>query len=305
MSSSLRGRLLLWHLIFAIGLVLGSEKNAPAFVSSTNQAGDVALRWRKTNCVFVRPNAHGSRYLSPVSVMAAYQAALKNWIDATGHCSYINFDVLEESDEAKPGFNKDNPYLNENVIAIYSEIWPYDVKDAPAITTVFFNEADGQILDADVEFNEVDFNFTTTDEEGKYDLENTLTHELGHLLGLDHPCDDGKRQPVPLDHTGKRIPLCSPPSSLPDWIKEATMYNFTDPTDRIKRYPHDDEILGICTLYPKPMDPGECKTPDFSRVSPSCAIEQRDPLAMSWMSIWPLLLLLWGIRYFRSRFHGH
>ena len=56
----------------------------------------------------------------------------------------------------------------------------------------------GRILDADVEMNNFNFAFTvdgtapaTAAGRPVADVQNTLTHELGHLLGLDHTCYDG------------------------------------------------------------------------------------------------------------------
>lgn len=70
---------------------------------------------------------------------------------------------------------------------------------ALAITTTNFDPATGQILDADVELNTPSFIFTTVDApqcvggvRNQFcvvtDIQNTLTHEFGHALGLAHSC---------------------------------------------------------------------------------------------------------------------
>ena len=53
--------------------------------------------------------------------------------------------------------------------------------------------SDGVIVDADIEMNAVNNQFVeigktlpASDGRNQTDLENTLTHEIGHLLGLDH-----------------------------------------------------------------------------------------------------------------------
>ncbi len=67
--------------------------------------------------------------------------------------------------------------------------WAY-ASAAIAITRNFYVAGDspkaGMILDTDIMLNAVDHSFTTTDELGKHDVQNIVTHEAGHFLGLGH-----------------------------------------------------------------------------------------------------------------------
>lgn len=126
----------------------------------------------------------------------------------------------------------------------------YD-SSALAITTVFALQSDGTVLDSDVELNAVDFTWddlvTHTSETEAQDLQNTLTHELGHLLGLDHNCFVGGPRERPVDHSGQEIPDCSR-ASRP--VQDATMFAAVRQGDVLRRTLSDDDTAGVCGIYP-------------------------------------------------------
>jgi hypothetical protein len=44
----------------------------------------------------------------------------------------------------------------------------------------------GLILDSDILLNGVNYQFTTTGQASSHDIQNILTHEIGHFIGLGH-----------------------------------------------------------------------------------------------------------------------
>lgn len=79
-----------------------------------------------------------------------------------------------------------------NSIILISSGWQFD-PDAIAITRNFYVSGAGAhagtILDTDILLNGVNHKFTTTGEAGKHDVQNILTHEVGHFIGMGHEAD--------------------------------------------------------------------------------------------------------------------
>jgi hypothetical protein len=159
-----------------------------------------------------------------------------------------------------------------NVIVFRQNTWcrePTPVNDAGipqpecfpasalAVTTIFKNIKTGEILDADIEFNAVAYSWG--DLVGQADLatsmtadfQNALTHELGHVLGLDHNCyapSDGQARLN--DNTGVPELDCNGTPPLSD----ATMYPSVNIGDIQRRTLSPDDAQGICDIYPHVHD---------------------------------------------------
>ncbi len=97
-----------------------------------------------------------------------------------------------------PTFNRSSQDANSNVWMFRDGTWPHaepgqDVNSidasALALTTLTFNWKTAEILDADVELNTAQANFTITEGRVDIDLASIVTHESGHFLGLDHSAD--------------------------------------------------------------------------------------------------------------------
>jgi hypothetical protein len=99
------------------------------------------------------------------------------------------------------------------------------------LTTTTFSRCTGEILDSDIELNAADYRFTVEDgppcsggsQDGcvETDLENTLVHEIGHVIGLGHSAD-----------------------------REATMYARSAEGETSKRDLAADDREALCAIYP-------------------------------------------------------
>jgi MYXO-CTERM domain-containing protein len=226
-------------------LVLASSVPASAFVCTRTPNLGPSVFWQDRDVV-VRPHGGGYEVAAGELVRVASRGTTA-WT-AVG-CSDLIMSVGETTVQETIGFNwhaGSGDAINQNVLLFRNDT-PGDALDqwvhtlgALAITTVTFDSRSGRLVDADIEINDASFAFTTCDlDEAScrvaYDLENTLTHELGHVLGLDHP-----------------------PSGDPGAF-EATMFASTSEGAVDKRDLADDDIAGVCTLYPAGTnDAGEC-----------------------------------------------
>jgi MYXO-CTERM domain-containing protein len=129
------------------------------------------------------------------------------------------------------------------------------------------------------------------------DLANTLTHEVGHLLGLDHTCRLGN-EPARLDNQGNLVPQCS--SDLPSEILEATMHPSQECGETKKITLEADDIDAICSVYAMVQDPRTCERVSLGRRRGFCSVGPAPGRSDDLLSLlWPLAAA--GLLLFRRR----
>jgi len=131
---------------------------------------------------------------------------------------------------------------NQNLVIWIEDQWPHS-SDAIALTTVSTNPNTGEIQDADIEFNGQYFTFANlaNEQDGLMDVKNTLVHEVGHFIGFDHEFQ----------------------------IQEATMYPSALFGEIYKRDLHQDDLNGLCAVYPNYGE--QCILPTLS--DRTCTVE--------------------------------
>jgi hypothetical protein len=191
------------------------------------------------------------------------RSAAEQWSHTNLTCSGLSIDIQAVSQAtADVGFD------GKNMIVFYQDSWskhplPADpaqvVAYAPnafAVTTIYKSKTTGEIVDADMEINAVRFlwaDLVTHPDLGPLgaaDFQNTLTHELGHVIGLAHPCYSQNDGPTRLtDNNGNPELDCKDPA-VPASVSESTMFPAVATSDTLRRTLAADDQQAVCDIYP-------------------------------------------------------
>jgi hypothetical protein len=270
-------------------VVLDSMKiitDVPGFVRTGPTSSGHYLYW-ESGCAFVTPDSAGTTAIPGDQEFDTINQAINEWNTKTASCSY--FKVVNAGPKPMETTND-----KVNVIKFRDTMctcdggttsWGcrpatmnlpakcYSAAAAAITTAIFINDPnssrDGAIVDADIELNGVDFAISVGGQSNGppgrclADLQNTLTHELGHLHGLEHTCRLSVTDPQWIDDQGNPVPTCAQVQSQPTLpanqkIINATMYPTQECGETSKSTLSDDDIQAICTIYPTAKGPGAC-----------------------------------------------
>jgi len=244
--------------VLAAALAIGAARPAAAFVRYETETGAPFYWAVETIPIAAYPNDFTQSTMTTDQVENAVSSAAAAWSASENTCTYLTL-LTSFSTGATPVAGNDG----HNSVIFRSDSWcqlgsdhvtceaTYDAS-ALAVTTDWANTKTGQIYDADIEVNLIDFQWADVVEDpmlgGDMDLQNALTHEMGHLIGLDHTCYNAltATAPRPLDNTGQPVPDCVGASAQ---VQETTMYPSATPGDIEKRTLAPDDIDGLCTIY--------------------------------------------------------
>jgi len=226
-----------------IGLTLGLGLAAPASVSAwcrmtTAQSGsfppdvcdtiNTPLEWRRP-CIQYAIHQRGARDFSDEMAEQIVDTSFQSWMDVSCEGSSLDFQLQRRAERISCDKAEYNTGAGNVNAVVFVDDWSsrpmYDPR-AFALTTVWHNTGTGEVYDADIEVNEEIGIYAECDardgcDDGRIDLQNVLTHEIGHFFTM--------------AHSDNNI---------------STMWWMADPGDIDKRILRTDDIEGICAVYP-------------------------------------------------------
>jgi hypothetical protein len=246
-------------LVFAAMLVSfgsGCDTSVP-YVRQKDRTGQ-PVRWMVPEVVLRPYRSSADSDISDEVFVSALRTAASRWDRAEIGCSALRVRVGPLQDEP--------PYVRAdgvNAVVIKSQSWCPDGERAkerchdPALfglTTLHTRPAglsggEGEIVEADIELNAVHHRWgerSAGTAEKAPSLILVLTHEIGHLVGLDHPCRASSSTPH-LDNEGHPTPVCR--DALPA-VRSTVMYPTPDVAGRAVAEPTAAERRALCSIYP-------------------------------------------------------
>lgn len=208
-------------ILYTILLSCISFLPAHAYKRTLSPQGD-ALYWEHYPIPFYIHRAVPSHLAAEPTYLAIRQS-FQAW--AEPECTCLRFEDKGLTDDTQLGYNQKEPSKNQNIVIFVMQSWKH-ASNAVAVTSTTFNEKNGEIVGYDIEINAVNFLFSLDampiHGSPTMDIQNTITHEIGHVIGLDHSN-----------------------------VGDSTMFASGPVGETKKRTLHQDDLDGLCDIYPK------------------------------------------------------
>lgn len=254
-------------ILLCVGLVSFSAFSQ-GFKRTLVENSKVCTAWSQREITY-QVDAAGARKIPQNAEFQAITASFASWQMLSDRCSDFKFlegpNIADFKVGKVPGSSSNNvitfreqkceipqvpeqdPCRADDSCGNTYKCWQH-AADALALTTTTYNVSRGIITDADIELNSASWFFTTVESPKcsesnqtincvANDLQNTMTHEIGHAVGFDHVADS-----------------------------KSTMWRSAPLGEVSKRKIDDGTANGFCLTYPKGLPPTSCEDMSDSRL---------------------------------------
>lgn len=282
-----RARRALHALLISLPLLAAAASDAAAFCRLTTEAPSpneacsgegTALHWDRA-CISYSLVARQQTTPNFESVRDAVDRSFASWETVECPEGPLSLSLRQTAALSRCTVPEHNPGAGNTNSVIFLDDWARLglPRDAFGLTLIWHSPDSGEIFDADMQLNETMGRFTVCDgrcAEGEVDLENVITHEAGHFLGLGH-----------------------------SRVVTAAMYGESSVGETRKRILGRDDISGICAIFP--VGQPRCETSDYTprgglepecfEPAGGCAVGGRG-VGAAWSALLLAGLLLWRLR---------
>ena len=282
-----------------VAAIVGWAGAAHAYVRARSATDNYDLIW---------PDPHisitvytGTSMVSPSDFIGAAMEAAATWSAPSANTS-VAITISSSS-----GLPAGAVFDHESTISFRTSSWDAPAYPASALALTTIWTSGGRIIETDTEINAVDprFHWAVLPDDpavamlaSQDDLQNALTHEMGHVLGLAHPCYLGVvPDPPALDNFGQPELGCSDPMLSSD-VRAATMFPTAAPGNIGERSLSPDELTALQDLYPAGRAP-VVEGPGPAAAAGGCSLA--DPSQRDWSPRGAVALFLMGLSIVLTR----
>lgn len=188
-------------------------------------------------------NANNDADLDPNTAAVVVQRAAQAWeVEGTA----VKLSYSGTTDAQTSGHD------GQAAVYFVDQDWPWD--ESLLAMTSSYSDASGAFVGFDIAVNTQDHDWALDGDPERIDLQNTLTHEWGHVLGLGHSEEDAL----------------------------ATMHASASPGEVHKRELAQDDVNGLFHLYA-----GDSEVPKVG-----CQTVSSSPKALAWLGVLASILLI-------------